>query len=225
LAGRLQVILVSPEMTLQTPFRQILSNPKFSKTLLAVCVDECYCITQFGEKFRHDYSKLKTIRSLAPLHVPFLATSATLTSDDLKAVRQSLEIETSNSYHINLGNDRPNIEWMYYKSCREQSGFEDLRQFLLPADRDTLPRSMVFFNKTATCRAARQWFESQVPDHLKDRSQYFESIRTVYGKQRTWEDFRNGLIDVLFTTEAAGMIRFQFYLLVTIYDCRYSARL
>jgi len=92
-------------------FRQLLTSVEFSKHLCAIIIDEAHCITQWGDKFRDEYSKLGTLRSFVPTTVPFLVTSATLTLSDLVEIRKSTHLNESETFRLNLGNDHPNITW------------------------------------------------------------------------------------------------------------------
>ena len=106
------MILTSPEMCLgHDHFRQVLSDPKFLSHLAAVIIDEAHCIAQWGDNFQEDYLKLRTLCALIPSCVPFLVTSATLLPLVLAQVHTAVHIQTSNSYHVNVGIDRPNIAW------------------------------------------------------------------------------------------------------------------
>ncbi|KZT04201.1 uncharacterized protein LAESUDRAFT_620716, partial [Laetiporus sulphureus 93-53] len=51
---------------------------------------EAHCVSQWGDKFRKIFAELGRLRSLAPLHVPFLATSATLPPLVLDEIRLKL---------------------------------------------------------------------------------------------------------------------------------------
>jgi superfamily II DNA helicase RecQ len=104
------VIITSPNMCLQHDrFRQLLCNPKFAGKIAAFVIDEAHCITQWGGSFRPEYALLGMLRAFVPVHVPFLIASATLPPPVLAQVRLSMHIRADNSFHVNLGVNRPNI--------------------------------------------------------------------------------------------------------------------
>lgn len=74
-----QVILTLPEMCLKhNSFRGLISNPKFANHIATIVIDEAHCISQWGDKFCEEYSKLGTLQAFVPSHVPVLVMSATM---------------------------------------------------------------------------------------------------------------------------------------------------
>ncbi|KIJ62765.1 hypothetical protein HYDPIDRAFT_113857 [Hydnomerulius pinastri MD-312] len=112
-------------------FRKLLSDGKLSSKLAAVVIDEAHCISQWGNKFRPEYAKLGTLRALMPTKVPFLVTSATLPPLVLADVQTKVHIQTSTSYHVDVGTDQPNISWEVRIMKAAKSDLESLR-FMLP---------------------------------------------------------------------------------------------
>lgn len=192
-------------------FRQILSDPKISTHLAAVIVDEAHCISQWGDKFREDYSRLGTLRALVPSQVPFLVTSATLPPLVLAQVRTTVHIQTSTSYHVNVGIDRPNIAW----ECRRMKGaisdLESLR-FLLPKScggqgkENELTQSLVFGDNINELMACAKFLRTEAAEHFRSQIACYHSYRTARTKRLVLRLYREGIIKVLFTTEAAGMV-------------------
>ena len=90
-------------------FRELLSDPKLAGHISTIIIDEAHCISQWGDKFREEYSRLGTLRAFVPSHVPVLVTSATMPPHILKQVCRTMQINIETSYYLNLGIDRPNI--------------------------------------------------------------------------------------------------------------------
>ena len=210
--GVFQVVITSPEMCLKhTEFRKLLEEPSVSKRIMAFIIDEAHCITRWGDKFRDAYASIGTLRAFVPARVPFLVTSATLTPQDLTTIRKCVLMQHRSTFHLNLGNDRPNIFW---KVIHMEGGKSDLQalSFLLP-DRDTpinmqkLERGLVFFDDISLSMAARRWFQSQLPQHLRERVQCYNSRRGEQSKFWVLTNFDHGNVDILFASEAAGMVR------------------
>ncbi|EJF59393.1 hypothetical protein DICSQDRAFT_37192, partial [Dichomitus squalens LYAD-421 SS1] len=118
------VIPVGPKMCVdpQCSFREVLGSPEFGKRVLALHVDEAHCIAQWGGKFRPEYSDLEAIRALLPYRTPVQVTSATMPPHVLKLVHDTMNIDPTTSFYLNLGNDRHNITWevRYMKAGRPE---------------------------------------------------------------------------------------------------------
>jgi superfamily II DNA helicase RecQ len=93
----------------ESGFTTLLKEPRWSRSILFMVIDEAHCIKQWGAEFRKHYSTLETLRSFVPRGVPVLATSATMPPDTLTRVRVVLGMTVEKTFHLNLGNDRHNI--------------------------------------------------------------------------------------------------------------------
>ncbi|KAI0708349.1 P-loop containing nucleoside triphosphate hydrolase protein [Earliella scabrosa] len=207
--GAYNMIIVGPKLCVdpESRFRPVLSTPSFANKILAVIIDEAHCITQWGCGFRPEYAQLDTFRAFIGIHVAVHLTSATMPPNALAQARRTLHIHAEDSFHLNLGNDRPNISWEVHRMTAGKSDLESLK-CLLPdgaEERTTLPRALVFFDDIMVSMRARRWLLERLPGHLKGRVKGYHSRQGSVGKELTWELFRRGQIDVLFTTEAAGM--------------------
>ncbi|KAJ3884154.1 P-loop containing nucleoside triphosphate hydrolase protein [Lentinula edodes] len=175
--GKYNVIITSPDMALKhEAFCSIISNSTFAHQTLAIIVD-----------------KLGTLRAYVPAKVPFLAASATLPSAVLAQVRHILHMNALESFHVNLGTDCPNIVWFMHHMKAGKSDL-DLLNFVLWDDLATdeisqLMQTMVFFDDISVALDALK--------HLSDQS--------LRSKRRVMQEFRDGEIKILLTTEVAGM--------------------
>ena len=87
---RYRIILTPPEMSLgNSGFAVLFKEPRCSRNILSMVIDEAHCTEQWGGESRKHYSALETLRSFVPRGVPVLATSATVPPDTLKYVRSS----------------------------------------------------------------------------------------------------------------------------------------
>lgn len=214
--GRISVIVTSPNMCLEhEKFRALLNSASFATRIGAFVLDEAHCITQWGDKFREVYSKLGTLRAFAS-HTPFLATSATLTPDDLTTIRKSVHFSKPNTFHLNLGNDRPNITWHVVHMNAGKSDLESL-EFLLPKDRNArrLGKVIVFFDEILLSMKAWRWLRERLPEHLKGRVAYYNSRRGENSKLDVTAQFCDDKLDIMFSSEALGMVRVTYLSLST----------
>ena len=79
---------------------------------MGIVINEAHCIVQWGGDFRPTYGMLDKLRSFIPPDIPLYVTSATMTPDVQSEVCRQLHINPSESFHLNLGNDRENT---YYE--------------------------------------------------------------------------------------------------------------
>jgi superfamily II DNA helicase RecQ len=192
------------------PFRTLLSSQTLADKTLAVIIDESHCISQWGEKFRQIYTRLGELRSYVPAKVPFLATSATLQPLVLAQVRSSLHINPLESYHLNIGTDRPNIAYFTHHMKAGKSDLDALN-FVLRADlaKDEITKlvqTMVFFDDINVGLDALKHLRARLPPHLRGQIAMYNSRRSSKSKRRIMKEFREGKIKILLTTEAAGMV-------------------
>lgn len=187
-------------------FRSLLNKACFAKRIGAFVVDEAHCITQWGDKFHEIYSKLGTLRAFAA-HTPFLATSATLTPDDLTAIRKSVHFSKPDTFHLNLGNDRANITWHVVHMNAGKSDLDSL-EFLLPKDAraERLGKIIVFFDDILLSMKAWRWFRERLPEHLRGRVAYYNSRRGENSKLDAAARFCDDQTDIMFSSEAWGMV-------------------
>ena len=98
-------------------FSKLMRNPEFMWNILAFVVDEAHCISQWDDLFWKKYAELGKLRSFVPDYVPILVTSATMPPHILHNIQLKLCLTKSQTFTVNLGNNRPNITpiicWMH----------------------------------------------------------------------------------------------------------------
>lgn len=190
-------------------FKKILADENFAKTIAAVVIDEAHCISQWGGDFRTLYSKLDKVRAILPSRILILVTSATMANPTLHDVCSKLSIDADSSFHLNLGNDRPNIA-MFTQEIHGSDDYEALQPYLadnVKTVEDIKKKKTIVFTNTVngtqmTCKKVRQMF----PKPLRRYIDYLHSHRTSRAKARVIRRFRNGKVTILIATEAAGMV-------------------
>jgi ATP-dependent DNA helicase RecQ len=88
-AGRVDVLLVSPERLNNPGFRDLVL-PKLIAAAGMLVVDEAHCISDWGHDFRPDYRRLRTLLDELPPDVPVLATTATANARVTRDVAEQL---------------------------------------------------------------------------------------------------------------------------------------
>lgn len=88
-----------------------------------------------------------------------------------------------------------------------QSNVEALGFLLLKEPNGNLERGLVFFDSIDDVMNAHRWFTSKLPPEMAARVGIYHSRRGEMSKGHVYEEFCKGNLDVLFCTEAAGMVR------------------
>ncbi|WP_067458620.1 RecQ family ATP-dependent DNA helicase [Actinomadura macra] len=122
-AGRVDVLLVSPERLNNPDFRDLVL-PKLAAGAGLVVVDEAHCISDWGHDFRPDYRRLRTLLADLPPGIPVLATTATanarvtqdvaeqLAGDDALVLRGPLERESLRLAVVQVPTAEQRIAWL-----------------------------------------------------------------------------------------------------------------
>jgi superfamily II DNA helicase RecQ len=142
------IIIVSPEMCLEDDsFRPTLSDPTFNTHIIHVTIDEAHLIKLWGIEFRPAWGKIAAIRALLSSDhdkISWLAQSATMHQE----ICRSLCMHPEYAFHLNLGNNRPNISQIVLRTQRAEDFLErcvTLLKGLKPGPTGRLPRSLLFF--------------------------------------------------------------------------------
>ena len=188
-------------------FSKLLRSPRFTADIAAVVIDEAHCISQWGDGFRAKYAELSRLRALVPHGVPFLAASATMPPGVLFDIKQKLAFELKSTFFVNLGNDRPNITPLVVRTAGGPSDLAAL-DFVVREGLSggSLVKTVVFFGERDLAYEAHRHLRGLVPDNLKSRIGFMHALRGERSKSKVMKDFREGRIDVLCATEAAGMV-------------------
>ncbi|MGH3757284.1 RecQ family ATP-dependent DNA helicase [Actinophytocola sp.] len=142
LAGRTDVLLVSPER---------LNNPEFRDTVLPeltasagmLVVDEAHCISDWGHDFRPDYRRLRTLLGELPAGVPVLATTATANDRVVRDVADQLDLGARDTLVLRGELDRESLHLGVLHLPTAQARFAWLAESL-----DKLPGSGIIYTLT-----------------------------------------------------------------------------
>lgn len=107
-AGRLDVLLVSPERLNNPDFRdQVL--PSLAADAGLVVVDEAHCVSDWGHDFRPDYRRIRTLISELRDGIPVLATTATANDRVVADVAAQLGVGGSDTVVLRGGLERESL--------------------------------------------------------------------------------------------------------------------
>ena len=122
LAGKVDILLISPERLANEEFRETVLLP-ISQRIGLFVVDEAHCISDWGHDFRPDYRRIVRVLQGLPPNIPALATTATANNRVVKDIiaqmgtnlrvsrgfltRKSLQLQT-----INLPSPAARMAWL-----------------------------------------------------------------------------------------------------------------
>lgn len=122
LAGKIDVLLISPERLANDRFREEILLPISDEIGLFV-VDEAHCISDWGHDFRPDYRRIVRVLQALPQNVPALATTATANDrvvtdiveqlgPNLQVIRGALTRQSLQLQNIYLANPAARMAWL-----------------------------------------------------------------------------------------------------------------
>ncbi|HEY0454417.1 RecQ family ATP-dependent DNA helicase [Actinophytocola sp.] len=195
LAGRTDVLLVSPER---------LNNPEFRDTVLPeltasagmLVVDEAHCISDWGHDFRPDYRRLRTLLGELPAGVPVLATTATANDRVVRDVADQLDLGAQDTLVLRGELDRESLHLGVLRLPTAQARFAWLAENL-----DKLPGSGIVYTLTV---AAAQEVSSFLRDHGYAVSAYSGKTDPT-ARERIEQDLLANRIKAVAATSALGM--------------------
>jgi ATP-dependent DNA helicase RecQ len=116
--GGYKFLYVSPERLASPVFQA--KVPRLNLSLVAI--DEAHCISQWGYDFRPSYLKIAALRNLIDPEVPFLALTATATTQVIDDIMTKLEFKERNVLKTSF--ERKNISYLV-------RNVEDKQKYLL----------------------------------------------------------------------------------------------
>lgn len=201
---------MSPEMALSHRFDELFRDGKFRHRIKAIVVDEAHCINEWGhDDFRPLYRQLDRLRSFTGQDVPFLACTATCTTETFDLIWDTLAFGNRPFWGIDVGCDRPNL----FFSVREIENDNPALNILdiLPETMDAstpptdIPKCLFYMDSEAGTRAAARTLRQCVPENLRKYIYALSADLSDEGKKQIWDKFVAGDIRILFATDAAGM--------------------
>lgn len=190
-------------------FEQLFKDKLFMSSVISIIIDEAHCISQWGS-FRPEYRDLGRLRYIQRYPCPIMATSATLTRDVIKDIKEVLGLREDHLFVSHCSIDRPNISIVVRPIQNPRSSFIDLK-FLL---RDWQPGCappptfLVFFDSIPESIQAAEYLRHLLPLEYQDRIKWFNSHMSEHYKMVETEKLTNGETWGLMATDAFGMVCF-----------------
>lgn len=194
-AGRLDVLLVSPERLNNPDFRdQVL--PSLAGDAGLVVVDEAHCVSDWGHDFRPDYRRIRTLISELREGIPVLATTATANDRVVADVAAQLGVGGGDTLVLRGGLER---ESLHLSVVQIENTTE--RAAWLASHLTQLPGSGIIY--TLTVSAARD-LASLLSDQGLAVAAYTGQTDTTE-RESLEADLLNNEVKALVATSALGM--------------------
>jgi ATP-dependent DNA helicase RecQ len=185
--GNYKFLYISPERISTAIFQHKVARLNIS----LVAVDEAHCISQWGYDFRPSYLKIALLRDFIPENVPFLALTATATTDVIGDIMKKLKFSEPNVLRTSF--ERKNISYLVRK-------VEDKGSYLVKTLLKAQGSGIVYVRSRKRCREVAEllvseginsdYYHAGLPDEIRDK------------KQATWT---SGQTRVIVATNAFGM--------------------
>ncbi|KAF7966472.1 hypothetical protein HWV62_38172 [Athelia sp. TMB] len=135
---RFRVVVVSQEILMQKDgicgFTKLWKKPQFTNRILYFVFDEGHCISQWSS-FQKEYLTICTLRYIIPERIPFYIVSVTLPTPILLDLSKILRLRPSETEHVTLSCDHPDIHLVAWQIQYPVNTFHDLDFFVkVPPD-------------------------------------------------------------------------------------------
>ncbi|KAF7969654.1 hypothetical protein HWV62_26757 [Athelia sp. TMB] len=208
-----RVIVVSPEILMQNDgingFAKLWRKPRFTNKILYFVFDEGHCISQWNS-FRKEYLTICTLRYLIPERIPFYVASATLPAPVLLDVSEILRLRSSETEHVTLSCDRPDIHLVARPILYPLNTFHDL-SFLTQVPPNFVdgvmpppPTFLAFFDCTKTTEKVLHAARADLPPELRDKIRYFHAGMSQAYREEMYDLLDRGILWGLYATVAFG---------------------
>ncbi len=185
--GDYKFLYISPERI----STQIFQGKIGRLNLSLVAIDEAHCISQWGYDFRPSYLKIATLRNLIDPKVPFLALTATATTQVIADIMDKLAFRQKNVLRMSFA--RKNISYLVRHA-------EEKGTYLVKTLQKVNGSGIVYVRSRKRCREVAEilvgngisadYYHAGLSDELRDK------------KQAAWS---SGKIRVIVSTNAFGM--------------------
>lgn len=185
--GDYKFLYISPERI----STQIFQGKIGRLNLSLVAIDEAHCISQWGYDFRPSYLKIATLRNIIDPKVPFLALTATATTQVITDIMEKLEFRQKNVLRMSFA--RKNISYLVRHA-------EEKGTYLVKTLQKVNGSGIVYVRSRKRCREVAEilvgngisadYYHAGLSDEQRDK------------KQAAWS---SGKIRVIVSTNAFGM--------------------
>lgn len=190
--GKLKLLYVTPERLLSDAFQDAISCTKVSMLV----VDECHCVTAWGNTFRDAYLEIGRFINSLPSRPIIVALTATANEAEREEIAEQL---TMNDHEVFVSSlNRKSLTFLNRCFTSDQQKLKELKRLLKKRDYRSC---IIYCNKRSMTDAVydevKQWYPGQVAKcHSNLSGQDRKSNETA---------FLNGERNIMVATSAFGM--------------------
>lgn len=190
-AGKYRILFVSPERFRKPDFIEIITARRIS--LLAI--DEVHCVSQWGNDFRPDYSRIAAIRELLgdPVTIALTATATRKVREDIIRVSG---IEPGKVRVFNEGICRPNLSLAVHQVIDEREKFDIIHRSI----GGTRGAKIVYFNLISGIERFSEFLDLQ-----RVRHSIYHGRLAPERRRRVQQAFLKSDDELMLATNAFGM--------------------
>lgn len=197
-------IFVSPERLQNYFFRAALLHSE--RKINQLVIDEAHCISQWGFDFRPEYAQIKNFLEYLANNDQYPVICA-LTATLSKKAAEDIKKEFNISDDIVFGKEsliRPELVLNFMKvedKDAEEQKWKHMVEFI---NKNSSKKILIYFYSKRKCEELCERFDTETP--ITGLSvDYFHAGLNSEEKLNKYELFKNGKINILFTTTAFGM--------------------
>lgn len=203
---------------------------QFYSKINFMIVDECHYVEIWGltdgprVPFRPAWGDIGRFRTRLGVQVPLLGLSATVNSQSLARIQESLHINATNSTVLRLSLNRPNLTYAVLPLPFSTTPWTAL-DFLIPLSQSPetiariLRKTIIFFDDCLATSSAVTYLRARLPAALQDTkliAEYHSQMSQEYLAQ-TMKEFRDGVVLIMCCTSSASNVR------MSVFTCSFGS--
>lgn len=166
---------------------EVMVQMGLSQKMSAWVINEAHCISQWGGDFRPTYGKLDQLCAIIHSQTLILALSATATPQVLEEIEMKTHILPTSSYHLNLGNNRPNIKQVVVemKNKEDYDVLDNILDLGNVTSLENIPKTLIFTNTHAMTMKVWRYIRDKLCGRVdSNHINFLHAYRRWRGRER-----------------------------------------
>ena len=207
--GDFRICFASPETLLRNPkFKKLFWSEEFRRRIPALVVDECHVLEMWKDEFRKDYDELETLKIIAGSEIPWMALTATSSTETFELVYNALGLGIQRPFWgIDMGADRPNLAQWIRPMEYSVSSMADLMAFIpkSPTGLESFKKTIFYYKTRQLARQGLKLCRSLVPREFRTAMYVYTATGSDEYKTELTDLFKKNKTRWVHATIALGM--------------------